>query len=225
MFISIYTGAGGKESLIFAKETMELYKKIAQKSKLSIRSISELECVIADTSAYKLFQHENGVHRVQRVPKTDGKRVHTSTIRVSVMPDNLKEKVNIIRSDLRIDTYRSSGAGGQHVNTTDSAVRITHIPTGIVATDQSGRSQVENKEKAMKKLTSMLSSSLHKTSNDASKKEKKEKVGSGERSEAIRTYNWRSDRITCKILGKDLHGIDRWFKGPGWFNWRSQMSN
>ena len=158
---------------------------------------------------YSKMKYESGAHRVQRVPKTESQgRIHTSVATVVVMPEAEDVDIEINENDLRIDTYRSSGAGGQHVNKTDSAVRITHIPTGIVVTCQDGRSQHDNRAKAMLILRTRLFDKVQSEANEKRESEIKSKVGTGERSEKIRTYNYPQNRVTDHRIGLSLHSLD-----------------
>jgi peptide chain release factor 1 len=164
-----------------------------------------------------VFRHlkfESGVHRVQRVPATEsGGRIHTSAATVAVMPEAQEVDVNIESKDLRIDTYRAQGAGGQHVNTTDSAVRITHIPTGVVVTQQDEKSQHKNRAKAMKILLARIYDAERERQDDERAQQRKDQVGSGDRSERIRTYNFPERRITDHRIGLTLHNLDNFLEG------------
>ena len=169
--------------------------------------------VIGD-GVYGKLKYESGSHRVQRVPKTETQgRVHTSTATVLVMPEMEEVDVQINKSDLRIDTYRASGAGGQHINKTDSAVRITHLPTGIVATSQDGRSQHDNRDKAMKALVARVYDYFQSQQTEAIDSERKSKVGTGDRAEKIRTYNYPQNRVTDHRIGLTIQQLDRIIEG------------
>jgi peptide chain release factor 1 len=219
VYLEIRAGTGGQEAALFAGDLMRMYTAYAQskgwrvtlesESTTDLGGYREVILHIKGHGAYGHFKFESGVHRVQRVPTTETQgRVHTSTVTVAVMPEADEVDVQINPSDLRIDVYRSSGAGGQHVNTTDSAVRITHIPTGVAVACQEERSQHKNKAKAMKMLQSrILAAQVEKQRAEMSKL-RKEQVGTGERAEKVRTYNFPQNRITDHQVDITLKNLD-----------------
>jgi peptide chain release factor 1 len=219
VFLEIRAGTGGQEAALFASDLLKMYTLYAQKKgwKVSVDSssstdlggIREVILHIVGKGVYGHLKRESGVHRVQRVPSTETQgRVHTSTATVAVLPEAEEVDVAINPADLRIDVYRSSGAGGQHVNTTDSAVRITHIPTGVAVACQEERSQHKNKAKAMKLLQSrILAAQVEKQEAEQSKK-RKEQVGTGERAEKVRTYNFPQNRVTDHQVELTLKNLD-----------------
>lgn len=225
VIVEIRAAAGGDEAALFSADIFRMYTRYAERSKYKveiidksetgINGLKEITFLIKGQGAYSRLKYESGVHRVQRVPDTESSgRIHTSTITVAVLPE-LEDiaQVEINQSDLKIDTYRSSGAGGQHVNTTDSAVRITHKPTGIVVTSQDGRSQLKNKEAAMKVLASKLYEIELEAQRSSVENERKSQVGMGDRSEKIRTYNFPQGRITDHRIKLTLHKLESYLDG------------
>ena len=221
--LEIRAGTGGDEAALFASDLLRMYQKFSDNMGWKVNLISEsnnelggLKEVVVNISGKKVFQYlkyESGVHRVQRVPVTEsGGRVHTSAATVAVLPEAEEVDVLINQGDLRIDTMRASGAGGQHVNTTDSAVRITHLPTGIVVTS-SEKSQHQNRANAMQVLRSKLYEQERELRNQERDAERKEKVGSGDRSERIRTYNFPQGRITDHRINLTLHKLNQILEG------------
>ena len=222
--IEIRAGTGGLEASLFASDLFKMYEKVSHKKKwfLEIISISKsdaggLKEVIASIKGkniYSSLKFESGVHRVQRVPETETQgRVHTSAATVAVLPEAEEVDVKIDDKDLRIDVFRSSGPGGQSVNTTDSAVRITHIPTGIVVSQQDEKSQIRNKEKGLKILRSRIYEHERKKIEDARSKDRKSKIGTGDRSERIRTYNFPQGRVTDHRINLTLHKLVEFMEG------------
>lgn len=223
-FLEIRAGTGGDEAALFASNLFEMYKGYAVQCgwKVAIESVSESDIggykqIIARITGNDVFMRlkfESGAHRVQRVPKTEsGGRIHTSAATVAVMPEAEEVDVDIRPDDLRIDTYRSQGAGGQHVNTTDSAVRITHIPTGVVVEMQEERSQHKNKAKAMTILRSRILEEERQRAADERAADRKSQVGSGDRSERIRTYNFPQGRVTDHRINLTLYKLDEVMAG------------
>ena len=224
VIMEIRGAAGGDEGNIFAGDLYRMYVKYAESQgwKVEVMEAEESEAggfslisfnVIGD-GVYGKLKYESGSHRVQRVPKTETQgRVHNSTATVLVMPEMEEVDVQINKSDLRIDTYRASGAGGQHINKTDSAVRITHLPTGIVATSQDGRSQHDNRDKAMKALVARVYDYFQSQQTEAIDSERKSKVGTGDRAEKIRTYNYPQNRVTDHRIGLTIQQLDRIIEG------------
>jgi peptide chain release factor 1 len=219
VYLEIRAGAGGQEASLFVADLMKMYTHYASKKnwQISIESESptdvggyrEMVLHIKGKNAYGLLKNESGVHRVQRVPQTETSgRVHTSTITVAVMPEAKEVEVDINPSDLRIDVFRASGAGGQHVNTTDSAVRITHVPTGVVASCQDERSQHKNKAKAMKMLQSRILMAQQEAHQSQMSEMRKEQVGTGMRAEKVRTYNYPQNRVTDHQVNVTLKKLD-----------------
>ena len=222
--IEIRAGTGGLEASLFASDLLKMYEKVSNKKKwlLEIISISksdagglkEVVASIKGKNIYSLLKYESGVHRVQRVPDTETQgRVHTSAATVAVLPEAEEVDVKIEEKDLRIDVFRSSGPGGQSVNTTDSAVRITHIPTGIVVSQQDEKSQIRNKEKGLKILRSRIYELERQKLDQARSEDRKNKIGTGDRSERIRTYNFPQGRVTDHRINLTLHKLDQFMEG------------
>ena len=219
VFLEIRAGTGGAEAALFAADLMKMYTNYALKknwqvslvdsSQTDLGGIREVTLHIQGKKVYGQLKKESGVHRVQRVPKTETSgRVHTSTATVAVLPEAKEVDISINPQDLRIDTYRAGGAGGQHVNKTDSAVRITHIPTGVVVACQEERSQHKNKAKAMKMLQSRLFAAEQERHEAEISKERKEMVGTGMRAEKVRTYNFPQNRVTDHQVNVTLKKLD-----------------
>ncbi|BED92665.1 MAG: peptide chain release factor 1 [Candidatus Paraimprobicoccus trichonymphae] len=219
VIIEIRGGAGGEEAALFSNVLYRMYTMYAETKKWKVEIIycnetqlgglKEISFMITGEGAYSRFKFESGVHRVQRVPETESQgRVHTSTVTVAVLPEAEDVEIEISPTDLQIDTYRASGAGGQHVNKTDSAIRITHIPTGVVVECQDERSQYKNKDKAMKVLKSRLLEAKRKEQQENISEERRSQVGTGDRSERIRTYNYPQNRLTDHRINLTLYRLD-----------------
>ncbi len=222
--IEIRAGTGGLEASLFASDLFKMYEKVCHKKKWKLELISisksdagglkEVIASIKGQNIYSTLKYESGVHRVQRVPDTETQgRVHTSAATVAVLPEAEEVDVKIEEKDLRIDVFRSSGPGGQSVNTTDSAVRITHIPTGIVVSQQDEKSQIRNKEKGLKILRSRIYELERQKKEDERSKDRKSKIGTGDRSERIRTYNFPQGRITDHRINLTLHKLQEFLEG------------
>ncbi len=224
VIMEIRAGAGGEEASLFAYELYKLYIRYAEKNRwktedmdistTELGGVKEAVFSITGKDCYRKLKFESGVHRVQRVPETESQgRVHTSTATVAVLPEVEDVEVNIDEKDLRIDTLRSSGAGGQHVNKTESCIRMTHIPTGIVVLCQDERSQTKNREKAMRVLKSRLYDFYQSQYTKEYSENRRSQVGTGDRSERIRTYNFPQGRVTDHRIGLTLHSIDSFMMG------------
>lgn len=224
VIMEIRGGTGGEEAALFAGTLMRMYSMYADSQgwKLEILSSNptelggykEISFLIEGKGAYSRLKYESGVHRVQRVPETEsGGRIHTSAVTVAVLPEVPEVEFEINRNDLRIDVFRAGGPGGQCVNTTDSAVRITHIPTGVVVSCQDEKSQLQNKEKAMKILRSRIYEAMEEERNREIANERKSQVGSGDRSERIRTYNFPQSRITDHRINLTIYKLEQFLNG------------
>ncbi|MFN2099541.1 peptide chain release factor 1 [Altererythrobacter sp. MF3-039] len=224
--LEIRAGTGGDEAGLFAGDLYRMYERFAAEQGWKVEPVSmnasevggfkEIVANVTGSGVFAKLKFESGVHRVQRVPVTEsGGRIHTSAATVAVLPEPDEVDVQIDPGDLKIDTYRASGAGGQHVNTTDSAIRITHEPSGIVVTCQDGRSQHKNREKAMQVLRARLYETQRDAAQGAEAEARKAMVGSGDRSERIRTYNFPQGRVTDHRIGLTLHKLDEVLAGPG----------
>ena len=219
IIMEIRGGAGGEEAALFAGDLFRMYSRYAESqgwrveimdsNPTDLGGFKEVVFGIAGTGAYSRLKFESGVHRVQRVPNTESSgRIHTSTVTVAVLPEAEDVDVQVNPNDLRIDTYRASGAGGQHINKTDSAIRITHLPTGLVVQCQDEKSQFKNKDQAMRMLRAKLLEQAIEAQRSETAQNRKSQVGTGDRSERIRTYNFPQGRMTDHRIGLTLHKLD-----------------
>ena len=224
VILEIRAGTGGDEATLFAAEMLRMYARYAERqgwkmeildaADTGVGGIKEAFAMIEGDHVYSKMRYESGVHRVQRVPQTEtAGRIHTSAVTVAVLPEAEEVDVQINQNDLRIDTFCSSGPGGQSVNTTYSAVRITHLPTGVVVSMQDEKSQIKNREKAMRVLRARLQELEEQKQHEAQASERKSMVGSGDRSEKIRTYNFKENRVTDHRIGLTVHQLDLVMEG------------
>jgi peptide chain release factor 1 len=224
ILVEIRAGTGGEESGLFCADLFRMYSKYADKkgfksslidsSPTGIGGYKEIIFSLEDANAYDIFKFEAGTHRVQRIPTTEsGGRIHTSAVTVAILPEAEEKEVVINESDIRVDVFRSSGSGGQHVNTTDSAVRMTHIPTGIVVTCQDEKSQIKNRDKALRVLRARIADAQAEETKTSADAIKKQMIGSGDRSERIRTYNFPQGRCTDHRIGFTSHNLSSIMEG------------
>lgn len=224
IIVEVRAGAGGDEASLFAGDLYKMYQRFAERHGLSTQILSaspsdlggfkEIIFEVKGKGSYSRLKFESGVHRVQRIPVTEsGGRIHTSTATVAVLPEVEEVEVDIKPGDVKIDTFRSSGPGGQHVNVTDSAVRLTHSPTGLVVSCQGERSQLQNRERAMKILRARLAEKVQQEQQEELAETRRLQVGSGDRSERIRTYNFPQNRVTDHRIGLTLHNLEKILEG------------
>ncbi len=224
VLLEIRAGTGGEEAALFAAELFRMYCRFAERKRwrvevmdtnpTGIGGLKEVIATIIGKGAYSVLKYESGVHRVQRVPKTEtGGRIHTSAVTVAILPEADDVEVNIKEADLRVDVFRASGPGGQGVNTTDSAVRLTHLPSGLVVICRDERSQIKNRAKALKILRTRLLELEQSNQDEERRQTRKSQVGSGDRSEKIRTYNFPQNRVTDHRINKTIHQLELFMDG------------
>ncbi|MFW6173729.1 MAG: peptide chain release factor 1 [Elusimicrobiota bacterium] len=224
IIVEIRAGAGGEEAALFVSDLFRMYSRFAERNHWKVEiinsnmteigGIKEITFGISGKNVFGTLKQESGVHRVQRIPVTEsGGRIHTSTVTVAILPEAEEVEMEINSNDIKIDRFRSTGPGGQSVNTTDSAVRVTHLPTGIVVTCQDEKSQHKNKDKALKVLRARLLDSLQREQNQKIDKQRKKQVGTGDRSERIRTYNFPQNRVTDHRINKNFHNLEEMLDG------------